>query len=358
MIVAKRVVRARALFTGLLGSALLLAAALVGSCAPPNGDSGAREVVVYCSADDYIAKPIFDTFTRETGITVLFQGDTEATKTVGLIEKLRAEKARPRADVFWSSDAYQLAAMAGEGHFGAVDAALLEAWPEHAQDPDGRYVMFAERARVLVRNTTRVDDANAPTNIWDLTDPFWNNRVVMARPQFGTTRAHVAAMVALWGEEAAREWLTQMKANGLRLVDGNSVVVREVGAGTADIGLTDTDDAWSGRRNGWPIDLVYIDHQRRVQGFTAGEGGAMVIANAAAPIAGGPNPDEAQAFIRFLVSEQAERLLAESDSRNIPVGPGLAEEFPELNIENPLRIPIVDITSAIPVAMRLCEEIL
>ena len=87
---------------------LVLIVCALGACTdrPPD------EVVVYCSADSYVATPIFEAFTEETGIEVRYLGDTEATKTVGLIEKLRAEKANPRADVFWSSDAYQLAAIA------------------------------------------------------------------------------------------------------------------------------------------------------------------------------------------------------------------------------------------------------
>ena len=116
------------------------------------GDDGAtREVVVYSSADSYVARPVFDAFTEETGIEVRYLGDTEATKTVGLVEKLRAERDNPRADVFWSSDAYQLAALAREGVFGTIDDDILSTWPDEHQSPRwavGRVRQPGARARL------------------------------------------------------------------------------------------------------------------------------------------------------------------------------------------------------------------
>jgi iron(III) transport system substrate-binding protein len=57
----------------------------------------AQRVVVYVSADDVVARPILDAFEKDTGIKVEMRGDTEATKTTGLVQRLRAEKERPRA---------------------------------------------------------------------------------------------------------------------------------------------------------------------------------------------------------------------------------------------------------------------
>ena len=42
------------------------------------------QVVVYTALDEEFSQPLFDRFTRQTGIRVLAKFDTEATKTVGL----------------------------------------------------------------------------------------------------------------------------------------------------------------------------------------------------------------------------------------------------------------------------------
>ena len=211
---------------------------------------------------------------------------------------------------------------------------------------------------MLVYNTEQMDEGEVPKTLDDLTDEEWNGRVVMAQPQFGTTRAHMGAIVALKGEQGARDWIEAMSAGGMRVVDSNSTVVRDVASGRADIGLTDTDDVWAGQRNGYPIGVVYLDHNVTNPGAGV-DGGAMVIANAASPVAGGPNREEAMAFIEFIISEKAERMIAETDSHNVPVRPGLAEDYPEYRIPDPpgaMVLPVDLVVESIPPAMRLCED--
>jgi len=82
----------------LMSAAALLVALALAAC------DGRNEVVVYTSADEQVARPVFERFERETGIAVVPKFDTEATKTTGLANVLRAEATRPRADVFWSNE--------------------------------------------------------------------------------------------------------------------------------------------------------------------------------------------------------------------------------------------------------------
>jgi ABC-type thiamine transport system substrate-binding protein len=62
------------------------------------------QVIVYTSLDQVFSGPILKRFESEPGITVKALYDTEAAKTVGLVNRLIAEKERPQADVFWSSE--------------------------------------------------------------------------------------------------------------------------------------------------------------------------------------------------------------------------------------------------------------
>ncbi|MFM9169752.1 MAG: ABC transporter substrate-binding protein, partial [Phycisphaerales bacterium] len=81
------------------------AAALLASLAAVVGCGKSPSVTVYTSADqDEVARPVFERFERETGIRVDAKFDTEATKTTALANALRAERSRPRADVFWSNE--------------------------------------------------------------------------------------------------------------------------------------------------------------------------------------------------------------------------------------------------------------
>src|SRR5262245_53632503 len=74
-------------------------------------------VVLYCSTDDVIARPILEDFTRETGIHVKAEFDTEASKTVGLANRLKLERSDPRCDVFWNNEILQTVRLANAGVF-------------------------------------------------------------------------------------------------------------------------------------------------------------------------------------------------------------------------------------------------
>src|SRR5258708_26966657 len=88
--------------------------ALVAACAPSliaaNG-----EVVVYSSVDDIFARPICEQFQKETVIITKLVPDTEETKSTGLLNRLIAEKARPRSDLFWSGDPLRAAILTPKG---------------------------------------------------------------------------------------------------------------------------------------------------------------------------------------------------------------------------------------------------
>lgn len=315
----------------------------------------AREVVLYCSADDHIARPVVEAFEKETGVRVLFRGDTEATKNTGLAERLRQEKDKPECDVFWSSEVFFTVRLAEEGMLAPHVSATTRDWPKRLTDAEHRWHGMGQRARVAVFNTDSVRKEDAPKSMQDLLDVRFQDRIVMARPQFGTTRGHMAALVALWGEDATRDFLLRLKASGVRLLDGNSAVVRAVAVGEADVGLTDTDDVWAGQRNGWHVDLTYIRHDLADRGVRAGP---LMIPNAVSIIRGAPHAKEAAQLADYLLSERVERMLAESESKNVPVRAELAKEFPTLAVPDPMTLGFDEIARSMEQSARLCEELL
>lgn len=329
--------------------ALLLWSACAGASSCRRGDPDAPTVVLYYTVDDVYARPVIEKFERETGVRVETRTDTEATKTTGLVQRLRLERDNPVADVYWSGEPFMTELLAQEGVLDDASIDSLRDWPRPA---DSVWYPMAVRARVLVYNSSRVEPAGAPTTMHDLLDPRWRGRVVMARPSFGTTRGHMAALVALWGAEEAKRWFAGIEANGVRLLDGNSAVVRAVATGEADIGLTDTDDVWAGQRHDWPIDLVYIRHDAPGGASL----GVLTIPTTVARVHAGPNPGAAATLIEYLLSERVERALAESDSHNFPLRPALREPFAAYEPPDPIDIDFAEVVASMDEAMKLCRE--
>src|SRR4051794_16547797 len=72
-------------------------------------------VVVYCSHDAVFAEGILRDFERRTGIAVDVVYDTEATKSLGLVNRLLIERSRPRCDVLWNNELLGTMQLAHEG---------------------------------------------------------------------------------------------------------------------------------------------------------------------------------------------------------------------------------------------------
>lgn len=331
-----------------------------------------RSVVLYTSADDYLADQLVAVFEQRTGIDVLLVGDTEATKTVGLYQRLINEKDAPRADVWWSSEPFYTVRLANEGVLAPFSAERAHedfggGWPSAMRADDGTWYGFALRARVIAYDTRKITDP--PRTLRDLAEPAWRGKVGIARPLFGTTVGHVASLVHLWGEGPTRSWLEAMKANDVRLYDSNSAVVRAIADGEIELALTDTDDVWVGQANGWPIGLAYEASELPMGvPLIAGEVppltgfGPLTIPNTVARVAGGPNAAEAAELIEFLLSAEGERLIMGSDSRNVPLRADLASELaglhPQTVIESPAQPDLVGVAADIDAARDLAREVL
>jgi iron(III) transport system substrate-binding protein len=176
---------------------------------------------------------------------------------------------------------------------------------------DGTWTGFAARARVLLVNKTRVASGERPKSIKDLTDPRWKGQVAIANPLFGTTTMHAAALFTAWGDEQAKSFLQQLKANGARIASSNGEVKRLAATGEIAFGLADTDDAFEAIQEGAPVDVVYPDQE----GI-----GTLVMPTTAVLIKGGPHPEMGRKLVDYLLTADVERRMADS-AAHMPLRP-------------------------------------
>ena len=311
----------------------------------------AKEVVVYTALDQVYSEPVLKVFEQETGIKVRAVYDIEATKTIGLVNRLIAEKAHPQCDVFWNNEmvnTIRLKARDITSPYRSPQAARI---PDIFRDPADHWVGFAARARVFVYNTTLLEGKTKPRSIMDFVDPVWKKKACMAYPLFGTTATHAAAWFDLWGKDRALQFFRDLRKNGIDLVDGNSVVRDKTARGIYHWGITDTDDAFSGMKRGMPIDMLLPDQD---------DLGTLVIPNTVALIQNAPHPEEAKALVDFLLSERAERMLAQSGSGQIPLRPGLkpVQGIPSLDEIRPMKINYDRLAPLMEEVLPLLEETL
>ncbi len=138
---------------------------------PPESGGGQDQVIAYCAQDQEYAEPILAEFTKQTGIRVRAVYDNEAVKTVGLANRLLAERPHPQCDVFWGNEEMRTRQLAAQGVF---------------RETNG-WAAVGYRSRRIVINTNQLSLAAAPQSLLELTNAIWRGKVALAYPQFGTT---------------------------------------------------------------------------------------------------------------------------------------------------------------------------
>lgn len=306
-----------------LGVAAFVIVAAAAACRQP-APADSRAVTIYVSTDRVFSEPVLREYERRSGVKVNAAYDTEETKSTGLANRLLAEASRPQADVFWSNEPVRTLVLKSRGVLAPYRSPSAEGIPAALIDPEGYWTGFSARMRVIVYNTKLVPNGEAPSSVFDLSDPKWRGQVAIADPRFGSTSFHVAALYALAGDEKMDDFFRRLEANEVRVVDGNSVVRDLVARGEVKVGLTDTDDVNVAIEDGQPVAMVLPDRSGL---------GVPVMPNMVSLIANGPQPDEGRRLIDYLLSEDVERQLAASEAVQIPLHAG---------VEAPKNIPAID----------------
>ena len=259
--------------------------------------ASAEEVRLYTSVDQPIAAKVIRAFEKQSGITVRMLTDAEATKTVGLAERLRAEKANPRADVWWSNEIFHTIRLANEGILARYESPASQDIPAQFVDGQRRWVAAGIRIRVLL-----AAESLPVTGYRDLLKAELKGKITLAKPAFGTTGGHMAALQVLLGEQKYLEYLRDLKANGLKVVGANSTAADMVAGGQMLLCFTDNDDAAGVIASGAKVKMVVPDQ---------GEGGMGTLAMPCSVglVAGARNEEAGKKLCDFLVSRQVEQML-------------------------------------------------
>lgn len=306
-------------------------AAALGGAGCQRDSARPQEVVAYTSVDQVFSEPAFRLCEAQQGLRVRAVFDTEETKSTGILNRLLAESDHSQADVFWSGDPVRPFLLVSRDLVERYSSPAAAGLPETLRAADGTWTGFAARARVLLVNTELVGDAERPTSLRDLADPRWRGRVAIANPLYGTTTMHIAALVVVWGEDRARQFLDELRENQVRIASSNGEVKRLVVAGEVALGLTDSDDAYQALQAGEPVAAIYPDQD---------DLGTLVMPTAVVLLHGAPRSAAGRSLIDCLLSPEIESHLAQAGA-HMPLRAGVATP-PGITALEDLRPMIVE----------------
>ena len=278
---------------------LALAPALVAACGSfGSGESDGGALVIYSGRSESLVAPVIQRFRDASGldVRVKYGGSSEIAATI------EEEGGDSPADVFWAQDPGALGALSAR--FMPLPEDVAASVPEWARHGDGLWVGISGRARVMIYNSSLPQDS-LPESLEDLTAPKWKGRVGWP-PSNSSFRVMITAMRQMWGEDKTREWLEGMLANDVKTFPRNTPLVAAAGAGEVDIGL---------------VNHYYLHRflAEEGEGFGArnlylndGGPGSLIMVAGAGVLESADNPENAVKFIRFLLSDVAQRHFAAS----------------------------------------------
>jgi iron(III) transport system substrate-binding protein len=292
----------------------------------------AASIVVYNAQHEQVMNLLAKDFEQQTGIGVKVRnGEGPA-----LAAQLVAEGANTPADVYFTENSPELMLLEEKGLLGHVDPATLAVIPSRFNSPSGEWVGVTARESVLAYNTGKIQASQLPPSLFDLAKPEWKGKIGIA-PSDADFLPLVSAVLAMKGQEQTLQWLKGLKTNA-QIFDDDEGVVAAVNRGGVATGVINN-YYWA------RLHAELGDKATRSALYHYGNGdvGGLVNVSGAAIMKSAHNTDGAQQFLKYLVSERAQALMAKSRiSYEYPLHAGV-EPDPLLKPFDQLQPPAISL---------------
>ncbi len=267
--------------------------------------ASAAEVVVYSARNEQLIKPLFDAYTKETGVQVKFVTDKEGP----LMARLKAEGKNTPADIFLTVDAGNLWQASQEGLLQPVNSKTLSAnIPAHLRDPGNEWFGLSVRARTLVFNKNKVIPGEL-TTYEDLATRNWKGRLCLRTSKKVYNQSLVGMMISESGEASAEKTVRGWVANlATEPFADDTKAMEAVAAGLCDVTIVNT--YYYGRllnkSPNLPLGIFWPN-----QNLKSANAGVHVNVSGAGVTKYAKHADEAVKLLEWLSSEKAQNLYAD-----------------------------------------------
>ena len=320
--------------TALVAAGLLLPA--LAACGSDDKDSGGEggdsSLVIYSGRNEKLVKPLLDKLEKAVGSKVEVRYGDSAELAAQILE----EGDRTKAGLFFSQDAGALGALSKEGMLQELPAATLDKVDEAYRGSDGDWVGLSGRVRVIAYNPDQVAEDKVPDSVFDVVKPEWKGKVGFA-PTNASFQAFVTGMRVLKGDDVARKWLQDLKANGAKTYANNLATLDAVEAGEVSLGLVNH-YYWYERVAEKGEDKV----DSRLHFLPGEDPGALINVAGAGILKDSGQSATAQKAVDYLLSKEAQTYFADT-TKEYPLAAGVTSTVEDLPPFDSLQSPDIDL---------------
>lgn len=289
---------------GAVCTALVLALGL--SACQSGEDAEPAELTVYSGRSQALVDSLVERYRAQSDVDVQVRYGTDSQ----LLAALQEEGDQSEADVYWANTVGALG--------NAVNNDLLATLPDTlATRPDrftsesGRWVPVTTRFRVLAYNSDRVDTTDLPASVTELPNAEQFEGRIGWTPAYSSFQDFVTALRLTQGDDVAMNWLEGMKDLNPKSYTSNTPMIQALAAGEIDVALTNhyyvlriqQSGADGDGASAAPVDTYH---------FEDGDIGNLALVTGAGMLNTADEPEAAQDFIRFLLSEEAQTYAAQT----------------------------------------------
>ncbi len=264
------------------------------------------DILVYSDRRRGQINPLFEQAEDELDIDIEVEyGDNQ-------LGQLQTEEESTPADLYYTQSSGELSALKSAGLTTELPAELLEMVPEY-KDPDGEWIGASGRVRAVLFNSNEFSASELPEDIFAYAEEDRFAGRISTRPNSGTFRSFIVAMMEIEGEQRTREWIQKMMNDqDIRLYEGGTEQAEAVHNGEQDIALGN--QYYAGRiisnNPDSPLDVA----------FTRNDPGALFNVSGIAMTAGVDDEETATEFIEYALSEEGQEFFVEVNGEYPVVG--------------------------------------
>jgi iron(III) transport system substrate-binding protein len=213
-----------------------------------------------------------------------------------VLERLRAERNRPQADLWWGAAHTTFQTAADENLLAVYRPSWADKVPTESRDPQDRWYGTFETPEVIVYNTELVKAEDAPTDWDDVLDAKWRDKVLIRNPNpSDSMRAIFGAMIWRFykgtnSPAGGYDWLRKLDANVHEYTADGTLLMQKLARGEGAITLWNMPDV-----------VIYREKKNlKTIAYLIPKSGTPVITDGIAVVKGAPHEEEARRFYEFV----------------------------------------------------------
>lgn len=288
---------------------VICVSALLFSCSR-SSNPAARKLLIYTPhGQDLLRESIarYQVQYPDTEVQFLDMGSRE------ILERVRAERNRPQADLWWGAAHTTFQTAAEENLLAAYKPTWAASVPVRSHDAQDRWYGTYQTPEVIVYNSDAVKAEEAPKDWDDVLDPKWRDKILIRNPNpSDSMRAIFGAMIWRFykdtgAPEKGYDWLRRLDANVHEYTADGTLLMQKLVRREGLISLWNLPDVW-----------IYKEQKGFPVGYVFPTSGTPVIMDGIAVVRGGPNEEEARRFYEFVTTPESLVLAAKKYYR-VPV---------------------------------------